>query len=422
MKVTVEITRRLDCYEPTTEQAEGHITATAAGSKLHYYKRNGDFLNGECYFHYPLVIDPDGSLWNEANRYLLQRLNGVVPAKHRTLELLAYDLAYFRQWMLDEDIDYLDIPSRPHLRPTYRYCAFLHDEISFGHIKPGTAKRRMSTIQNFYRWLEHDEKRFNYPLWIEDDASLMFKDTRGFMRKKSFISTDLTKSFRAVRGCDEYSEYINDSGKLRPLPKDEQQALVESLKRVANTEMTLAFLFALTTGARLQQWRRWVARDGREIDQVQLVIDEIKNEPYGRRILWDGWNVGEIGEMALPPCHKHYQFFVKPKEGKLCGALIQRSADSFLGLGWNIANLALVTTLLAEQTNLQPGEIIWYGLDVHLYLNHISQAKEQVLRVPRPFPTLNITRRATTLFDYRIEDFNLENYDPHPHISAPMAV
>ena len=171
-----------------------------------------------------------------------------------------------------------------------------------------------------------------------------------------------------------------------------------------------------------KQWRRWVARDGREIDQVQLVIDKIRSEPYGRRILWDGWNVGEIGEMALPPCHKHYQFFVKPKDGKLCGALIQRSADSFLGLSWNVANLALVTTLLAEQTNLQPGEIIWYGLDVHLYLNHISQASEQVLREPRPFPTLNIKCRAATLFDYRIEDFELENYDAHPHIPAPMAV
>ena len=252
MNVKVEIIRRLDCYEPTTEQAEGHITATAAGSKLHYYKRNGDFLNGECYFHYPFVIDPDGSLWDEANRYLLQRLNGVVPAKHRTLESLAYDLAFSRQWMLDEDIDYLDIPSRVHSRPTYRYCTFLHDDIHFGHIKPGTAKRRMITVQNFYRWFKQDGKQFKYPLWLENDASLMFKDTRGFMRKKSFISTDLTKSFRAVRGSNEYSEHINDGGKLRPLPKDEQQALVESLKRIANTEITLAFIFALTTGARLQ--------------------------------------------------------------------------------------------------------------------------------------------------------------------------
>ena len=214
MKVTVEIIRRLDCYEPTTEQAEDHITATATGSKRCYYKRNGDFLNGESFFHYPLVINPDGSLWNEANRYLLLRLNGVVPAKHRTLESLAYDLAYFRQWMLDEDIDYLDITSRVNSRPTYRYCAFLHDEISFRHIKPGTAKRRMSTVQNFYRWLERGGERFKYPLWLENDASPTFKDTRGFMRKKSFISTDLTRSFRAVRGSNEYSEHINDSGEL----------------------------------------------------------------------------------------------------------------------------------------------------------------------------------------------------------------
>ena len=118
-----------------------------------------------------------------------------------------------------EDIDYLDVPSRPHSRPTYRYCTFLHDDIRFRHIKPGTAKRRMITVQNFYRWLEDDGKQFKFPLWLENEASLMFKDTRGFMRKKSFVSTDLTMSFRAVRGSNEYSEYINDGGKLRPLPK-----------------------------------------------------------------------------------------------------------------------------------------------------------------------------------------------------------
>ena len=118
MKVTVEIIRRLDCYEPTTEQAEGHITATAAGSKLHYYKRNGDFLNGECYFHYPFVIDPDGSLWDEANRYLLQRLNGVVPANHRTLESLAYDLAFFDNGCLMRiSITWISLPVLTQDRP-----------------------------------------------------------------------------------------------------------------------------------------------------------------------------------------------------------------------------------------------------------------------------------------------------------------
>lgn len=171
-----------------------------------------------------------------------------------------------------------------------------------------------------------------------------------------------------------------------------------------------------------KQWRRWRAGDGREIDQVQTVIDQIRNDPCGRRILWDGWNVAELQDMALPPCHKHYQFFVKPDERKLCGAVVQRSADSFLGLPWNVLNLALVTTMLAEQTDLEPGEIVWFGMDVHLYLNHVRQAEEQLSREPRPFPTLRIKRRPKSLFRYRIEDFALDNYDPHPAIAAPIAV
>lgn len=171
-----------------------------------------------------------------------------------------------------------------------------------------------------------------------------------------------------------------------------------------------------------KQWRRWKTCDGREIDQVQYVIDQLRKNPSGRRILWDGWNVAELDQMALPPCHKHYQFFVQQGTNKLCGALVQRSADSFLGLSWNIANLAFVTTLLAEQTGYVPGEIVWFGMDVHLYLNHIEQAKEQVSREPRPFPRLAIKRKAESLFDYKIEDFELEGYDPHPHIPATVAV
>ena len=170
-----------------------------------------------------------------------------------------------------------------------------------------------------------------------------------------------------------------------------------------------------------KQWRSWRTEDGREIDQVQWVVDEIKRNPTCRRILWDGWNVGELERMALPPCHKQYQFFVSSDQ-RLSGALVQRSADSFLGLAWNVANLALVTTLLAEQTGLAPGEIVWFGLDVHLYLNHVEQAREQLQRAPRPFPELRIARKPTSLFDYRIDDFHLEGYDPHPHIAAPVAV
>lgn len=171
-----------------------------------------------------------------------------------------------------------------------------------------------------------------------------------------------------------------------------------------------------------KQWRAWETRDGRVVDQVSQVVEQLRANPGGRRILWDGWNVGELDEMALPPCHKHYQFFVEHGTRRLCGALIQRSADSLLGLPWNVANLGLVTTLLAEQCGYEPGEIVWFGLDVHLYLNHMEQAREQVTRAPKPLPKLRIARRPESLFDYRIEDFALEGYDPHPHIPAPVAV
>lgn len=171
-----------------------------------------------------------------------------------------------------------------------------------------------------------------------------------------------------------------------------------------------------------KQWRHWKTYDGREIDQVQYVVDQLKSNPTGRRILWDGWNVAELDKMALPPCHKHYQFFVQPSSNKLCGAVVQRSADTFLGLAWNVCNLALITSLLAEQTGYEPGEIVWFGLDVHLYLNHIEQAKEQISREPRPFPKLVIKRKPESLFDYRIEDFDLEDYNPHPHIPGKVAV
>jgi thymidylate synthase len=171
-----------------------------------------------------------------------------------------------------------------------------------------------------------------------------------------------------------------------------------------------------------KQWRRWRTEDGREIDQVEQVVDALKNNPSSRRIIFDGWNVGELDQMALPPCHKHYQFYVDPNTNKLSGGMVQRSVDSFIGLGFNLCNLALVTTLLAEQTGYEVGEIVWFGFDVHLYLNHIEQAKEQLARDPKPFPKLIIKRKPDSLFDYTIDDFELEGYDPHPAISAPVAV
>ena len=170
-----------------------------------------------------------------------------------------------------------------------------------------------------------------------------------------------------------------------------------------------------------KQWRRWKTSDGREIDQIQEVIDQIRANPTSRRIIWEGWNVGELDQMALPPCHKHYQVFVSG-DGKLSLAMCQRSVDSCAGLPFNLISTALVACLLAKETNLEPGEIVWFGMDVHLYLNHVEQAREQISREPRPFPKLKIKRKAASLFDYRVDDFELEGYDPHPPISLPIAV
>jgi len=171
-----------------------------------------------------------------------------------------------------------------------------------------------------------------------------------------------------------------------------------------------------------RQWRRWRTEGGQEIDQVSQVIDLLKNNPSSRRIIFDGWNVGELDQMALPPCHKHYQFYVDPNTNKLSGGMVQRSCDSYLGLAFNVANLAFITTLLAEQTGYDVGEIVWFGMDVHLYLNHIEQANKQLSREPKAFPKLVIKRKPNSLFDYTIDDFELDGYDPHPAIPAPVAV
>lgn len=171
-----------------------------------------------------------------------------------------------------------------------------------------------------------------------------------------------------------------------------------------------------------KQWRQWKTADGREIDQVQQVLDDLKDNPTSRRILWDGWNVAELDQMALPPCHKHYQFYVNQKDNTLSGAMVQRSADAFLGLSWNIINLALVTHLIARQTGYKPGEIVWFGMDVHLYLNHLDQAQTQMARTPRPMPTLEIDPAVESLFDYRIEHLNITGYNPHDAIAGDVAV
>lgn len=145
--------RKLECYEPSTVELVGSHVCSAAAKGRDYYHPAQDVAH-DVFYHYPMIVDPDGSLWAEANRYLLSRLNGFVPAKRRTLESIAGDLAHFRQWLLEEEIDFLTVSARPRARPTYRYCTYLHDEIRQGKLKARTAKRRMSSMQNFYRWLE----------------------------------------------------------------------------------------------------------------------------------------------------------------------------------------------------------------------------------------------------------------------------
>jgi thymidylate synthase len=169
-----------------------------------------------------------------------------------------------------------------------------------------------------------------------------------------------------------------------------------------------------------KQWRSWEAKDGKVIDQIAQALDLIKNSPDSRRILVNAWNVGEIDQMALMPCHTMFQFYVA--NGKLSCQLYQRSCDTFLGVPFNIASYALLTMMVAQVCQLEPGEFVWTGGDVHLYSNHIEQAKLQLTRDCRALPQLKLNPEVTDLFSFRFEDFELHNYDPHPHIKAAVAV
>ena len=168
------------------------------------------------------------------------------------------------------------------------------------------------------------------------------------------------------------------------------------------------------------QWRSWPTPDGRKVDQVQQIMDQLRNNPDSRRIILSAWNVAEIDNMALPPCHCLFQFYVA--DGKLSCQLYQRSCDIFLGVPFNIASYALLTHMLAQQADLNVGDFIWTGGDCHLYLNHLEQADEQLKREPLPLPTLAIKRRPPSVFDYEYDDFEILNYEAHPHIKAAVAV
>ncbi len=169
-----------------------------------------------------------------------------------------------------------------------------------------------------------------------------------------------------------------------------------------------------------KQWRSWGAADGRQIDQISNTLQQLRSDPDSRRMLVSAWNVGELDQMALAPCHVLFQFHVAA--GKLSCQLYQRSADIFLGLPFNIASYALLTCMFAQQCELAPGEFIWTGGDCHLYLNHLEQADLQLARTPLPAPQLRIRRQPASLFDYQYEDFEFMNYQFHPAIRARVAV
>lgn len=168
------------------------------------------------------------------------------------------------------------------------------------------------------------------------------------------------------------------------------------------------------------QWRSWPAPNGETIDQISEVVRQIRETPDSRRIIVSAWNVAEIDSMALPPCHTLFQFYVA--DGRLSCQLYQRSCDIFLGVPFNIASYALLTHMLAQQTDLKVGDFVWTGGDCHLYLNHLEQADEQLTRDPLPLPRLAVHRRPDSIFDYRFEDFEVLNYESHPHIAAKVAV
>lgn len=169
-----------------------------------------------------------------------------------------------------------------------------------------------------------------------------------------------------------------------------------------------------------KQWRSWTTTEGNTIDQISDLIKQIKENPFSRRLIVSAWNVGELSQMALPPCHLLFQFNVV--NNRLSCQLYQRSADAFLGVPFNIASYSLLTYLIAQQCNLEVGDFIWTGGDCHIYLNHLEQVALQTSREPYPLPSLIIKRKPVSLFDYHYEDFELTNYQYHPHIKAAVAV
>ena len=170
-----------------------------------------------------------------------------------------------------------------------------------------------------------------------------------------------------------------------------------------------------------KQWRRWLGPDGREYDQIARLIEILKTNPTSRRMLFHAWNVAEIDQMALPPCHLVYQYYCT-QDGRLSCLLFQRSCDLFLGAAFNWTGAVALQLMLAQQAGLTPGEFVWVGGDVHLYLNHLAQAREQIGRTPQPFPYMRLLRKPDSIDGYQIEDFAVDGYEPHPPIQGDVAI
>ena len=230
-----------------------------------------------------------------------------------------------------------------------------------------------------------------------------------YFGKKVFVRAKMYKYLPA----DVYQKLIDVIDNGATLDRSIADAVAKGMKQWADENGDLGPVYG-------HQWRSWPAPDGRSIDQLTQVVNMIKNNPDSRRMLVTAWNPGEVDKMALPPCHCLFQFYVA--EGKLSCQLYQRSADTFLGVPFNIASYALLTMMIAQVCGLKPGDFIHTTGDTHIYLNHFDQVREQLSREPRPLPTMRINPDVKSIFDFKYEDFTLEGYDPWPAIKAPVAV
>ncbi len=219
-----------------------------------------------------------------------------------------------------------------------------------------------------------------------------------------------------------FQKYLEENGLAEEFPKYSQQwqeKMQEYVEKIKSDD-DFAVKWGELGPVYGVQWRRWKTSDGREIDQISQIIDTIKNNPDSRRIILSAWNVGDIEKMALPPCHLLFQFNVS--NGKLSCQLYQRSADTLLGVPFNIASYALLTMMIAQACGLQAGEFVHTLGDAHIYNFHFDQVKEQLSREPRELPTMKINPEVKDIFDFKYADFTLENYNPHPAIKAPIAL